>query len=368
MRAVALRLSAKALQAEGFRAHAETFASLTRLDAALTCAVGQLCAEELCSTGFERETLTGASARTDALFQDVIAFTLAQLQEAIISRNDSAAEEEILLALAELHPSLAEDLRSAGGNRGLIVQELLHAHGFDPTAPLQPIVPFAVVVEEQHEEELPPEPEYVPTPEPSRPPTPPLSPEERRDLVLTKVKEFGLLLRAVPEFCADREVVLAALSAVQGDSQTLMYAAPELRSDPEVVSLAIQRHGCALKHAAPHLHSNRDLVLQAVQQNGLALAYAEWDLRKDRDLVIAAIMQDGQALQYATWELKQDPDIVTIAVQQCGIALRFAAPELQDGKLALSWRVKNRATCHVDKLIARRKSSCKMARWRSQGE
>lgn len=349
MRAAAVRASAKALEQEGFQAHAETFSSLTRLDSSLTCKVGQLSVKELRSTGLERETFAGASDRTDALLEDRIAVSLAQLQDAIVRGSGGEAEEEILATLAELmadsmyeladdvDPNLATDLRSASdGNRERVVQELLQAHGYHPTDSSQPIVPFAMVVEKEEVK--------TPTPEPTPPPTP-LTPEERRELVLMKVKDFGMLLRAVPEFSGDREVVLEALSAVQGDSQTLMYAAPELRSDPEVVRVAVQHHGCALKYAAPDLQSDRDLVLEAVRQNGLALAYADWHLRKDRDLVLAAILQDGEALQYATCELKQDVDLVATAVYDYGMAIRFAAPELQNGKLALARR-KHKSAAH----------------------
>ncbi|CAE8695392.1 unnamed protein product [Polarella glacialis] len=145
--------------------------------------------------------------------------------------------------------------------------------------------------------------------------------------------------------------------AIQQDGNALRHASVELRRNRELVSMAVQHPGqgkmdavddgihhdgdlgmqrlglghsySALQYAADSLRSDKDLVLIAVACNGRALQYTSAELRADREVVLAAVRQNWAALRSAAPELRAEREIVSEALRQDSRALRFAAEALQ---------------------------------------
>jgi hypothetical protein len=149
-----------------------------------------------------------------------------------------------------------------------------------------------------------------------------------RELVKVAVNANGLALGFASEHLrADKEIVL---DAVKQNGSALYHAARQLRNDQEVVMIAVQQQGHALEDASLRLQNDLDIVLTAVKQSGTSLCYASIALKSNRAVVIAAVSKLGSALRYASEQLKSDPEVVLAAVKQGGrFALEWASVELQ---------------------------------------
>lgn len=112
-----------------------------------------------------------------------------------------------------------------------------------------------------------------------------------KEFFIEFLKTNGYLLKDVPEFQQDKEVVL---HAVQKDGQSLQYASKKLQEDKEVVLNAVQRDGLSLQYASPELQADKEVVLHAVKENGFALQYTPL---KDLDVIMAAVSQNYLAFQ-----------------------------------------------------------------------
>ena len=66
---------------------------------------------------------------------------------------------------------------------------------------------------------------------------------------------------------------------------------PEFRADREVVLTAVLHEGCLLKYASDSLRGDRAVVLTAVQQNWQAFVHAIGPVRQDRAIAFAAATQ-----------------------------------------------------------------------------
>lgn len=85
-----------------------------------------------------------------------------------------------------------------------------------------------------------------------------------RQSALAKLKKEGYLLRDMPQYHDDKELVLAA----------------------------VKDYGLALKQASPALQNNRQIVMAAVKNNGMAIDYASPSLQKDKAIMKAAKAQE----------------------------------------------------------------------------
>ena len=115
-----------------------------------------------------------------------------------------------------------------------------------------------------------------------------------RDVVLEAVIYNGRSLQyASEELQNDREIVL---EAVKSDRHVLSFVYPNFQDDLEIVSAAISldticgrnMYGPVLRYASPRLRSNRNIVLMAVQSHGLEIEYANPIFLNDEEIVFTA--------------------------------------------------------------------------------
>jgi hypothetical protein len=85
-----------------------------------------------------------------------------------------------------------------------------------------------------------------------------------RKSALAKLTKEGYLLRDMPQYMNDKELVLAA----------------------------VKDYGLSLKHASPALQADRQVVMAAVKNNGMAIDYASPKLKQDKVIVKAARDQE----------------------------------------------------------------------------
>jgi hypothetical protein len=148
-----------------------------------------------------------------------------------------------------------------------------------------------------------------------------------REVVLLAVSKDGLALEhAAEEMKQDLEVVI---TAVRQTSFALRFVHEGLQQDPRVFAEAVFQNGALLANATQDLRRNRRVVIAAVTQNGTALVFADDSLRRDREIVLQAVRQNGSALIFAAQELRRDKEIVLEAVKQDGFELAHSSEELR---------------------------------------
>lgn len=143
-------------------------------------------------------------------------------------------------------------------------------------------------------------------------------PDDRRPAFLPARSVPSFLANAPEEICADRLVVLEAVSRCGSDFR---FASCDLRGDRAIALAAAKMDTFALSYATPTLLASRDFGFEAVQMEGMCLQYLSDHLRADAEVVTAAVRNRGLALIHAAEELFLDRDLANLAVD-CGFTLR----------------------------------------------
>ena len=123
-----------------------------------------------------------------------------------------------------------------------------------------------------------------------------------------------------------RDSILQALAT---NGLELELVPMPLKSDPEVVVVAVKQNGTALKFAPAELQADRGVALQAVSKCGLALEFCAPALQDEYEIVKTAVHQNPHALRFASPSMKDNRELVLVAVQRNGFALEHAGPLLQ---------------------------------------
>lgn len=110
------------------------------------------------------------------------------------------------------------------------------------------------------------------------------------------------------------------MEAVRQSGDSLEYASPELRNDPDVVLEAVRNSPRSIRYASTELRNDRDFVVRAMIWKGKTSAdLAKWlptlELREDREFMLRAAARNSAALQFASKELRSDPRIVLAAIE-----------------------------------------------------
>lgn len=135
---------------------------------------------------------------------------------------------------------------------------------------------------------------------------------------------FSTLIYANPEVRSDPNIFL---QMVQISGKTLRYGSPEMRDNERVVTSAVAQSGCALKYASKRLKADPDIIATAMFNDYEAIKYADTGCRNNRKLMEAAIDQSGLALQYASEEIRSNEELVRKAVSNHYQAFEYADPK-----------------------------------------
>ena len=119
---------------------------------------------------------------------------------------------------------------------------------------------------------------------------------------------------------------------------SLKYFSEEIRSNKEIVLIAVSKNGNELKHTQDELKKDREVVLTAIKTPQVdlfaneAIKYADKSFLSDFEIARVAAAFSGNSLQYFADEIRQDKDIVSIAVNNSPGALEFADKSLLSDK------------------------------------
>jgi hypothetical protein len=131
-----------------------------------------------------------------------------------------------------------------------------------------------------------------------------------REVVLAAVKNDGSALQfASDDLRSAREVVLAA---VKNNGYALEYASYDLTSDREVVLVAINKNSMALQFTDDDLKNDRNFIMKAIKEldMGYILFNAGETLKSDREVLLVAIKSYQGAFHFASEHLKTDINFI----------------------------------------------------------
>ena len=101
-----------------------------------------------------------------------------------------------------------------------------------------------------------------------------------RQSALAKLTKEGYLLRDMPQYMGDKELVLAAVSDY---GLSLKHASPALQGDRQVVMAAVKNNGMAIDHASPALQKDKEIMKAANdQEQGLENAMNKKYFKKSK--------------------------------------------------------------------------------------
>ncbi len=172
-----------------------------------------------------------------------------------------------------------------------------------------------------------------------------------KEIVLAAISQNGLALKyASNTLQRDRKTVITAVSE---NVNALEYASYIVKNDLILKSMIgnqdfdfnnyrdfaikfLNENGNALENASDELKSDHDIVIVAVRQNSYALSYANYKLQHNKEFIIKVLKHNGLAIQYVGKELKNDIDIIIAAVSQDGNAIQYVSDViLKDKELVL---------------------------------
>ena len=119
---------------------------------------------------------------------------------------------------------------------------------------------------------------------------------------------------------------------------SLKYFSEEIRSNKELVLIAVAKNGNELKHASDELKKDREVVLAAIKTSQVelfaneAIKYADKSFLNDFEIARIAVAFSGNMLQYFVDEVRKDKEIVSIAVNNTPNAVEFADKSLLSDK------------------------------------
>lgn len=119
---------------------------------------------------------------------------------------------------------------------------------------------------------------------------------------------------------------------------SLKYFSEEIRSNKELVLIAVSKYGNELKHASDELKKDREVVLTAIKTSQVelfaneAIKYADKSFLNDFEIARIAVAFSGNMLQYFVDEVRKDKEIVSIAVNNTPNAVEFADKSLLSDK------------------------------------
>lgn len=164
--------------------------------------------------------------------------------------------------------------------------------------------------------------------------------------VLKLVAKNGLNLEnANPSLKSDREVVLVAVTQ---DCYALNYADKKFKSDKSFISEALDHcNGWILSYVDDKIKADKKIVLKAIERDACAINYAPEKLKSDREIALKVVQKDGLALKYLP-NFKGDKELVKIAVENdyTDFAYRSASDDLKNDDEVKSLRGKK-----IDKVL-----------------
>jgi hypothetical protein len=118
---------------------------------------------------------------------------------------------------------------------------------------------------------------------------------------------------------------------------SLKYFSEEIRSNKELVLIAVSKNGNELKHASDKLKKDREVVLTAIKTvasfyRNVSIKYADKSFLSDFEIARVALASSGNSLQYFADKFRKDKEIVSIAVNNLPDALEFADKSLLSDK------------------------------------
>lgn len=150
-----------------------------------------------------------------------------------------------------------------------------------------------------------------------------------KEVALKCVGINGLELQYYWDFYDDEEVVRAAVS---NDSLAIEFASMRLKENKELSLLALSNDAEALLYLSEKMRSDYLIGHKALTNGGgWLLECLSENLRSDFELVKIAVKKDGSSIAFASKELKDNEEIALLALKSDPSALTFLSDRLKKG-------------------------------------
>ena len=144
--------------------------------------------------------------------------------------------------------------------------------------------------------------------------TPELVSSEFGEFIDPTFTQYETFMSNLTENARDNKEIM--LAAINENGSAFKYASERMRSDKELLNLALERYSYdyPLEYASPALQNDKEIILKAMNKNSENIKFASLEIRNDPEVVMKAIKSNGSNFKYISDELKNNKDFILSAL------------------------------------------------------
>ena len=144
---------------------------------------------------------------------------------------------------------------------------------------------------------------------------------EEQVLFHQKSIEFSNAFHCLPEELLNSELIAREVLVLDG--LNLQYFNSIIKSNRNIVNLAINQNVESIIYASDTLNNDRDFVLSIISRSPSVLEFLNTQWQDEEEVVKICVEKDGLLLQYASNTLRLNEEIVDIAVRENPSAVKY---------------------------------------------
>ena len=144
--------------------------------------------------------------------------------------------------------------------------------------------------------------------------TPELVSSEFGEFIDPTFTQYETFMSNLTENARDNKEIM--LAAINENGSAFKYASERMRSDKELLNLALERYSYdyPLEYASLALQNDKEIILKAMNKNSENIKFASPEIRNDPEVVMKAIKSNGSNFKYISDELKNNKDFILSAL------------------------------------------------------
>ena len=154
--------------------------------------------------------------------------------------------------------------------------------------------------------------------------------QENTEILIAAIKRFGTV---APEIVSSEfgEFIDPTFTQYETFMSNLTENA---RDNKEIMLAAINENGSAFKYASERMRSDKELLNLALERYSydFPLEYASLELKNDKEIILKAINKDSENIKFASPEIRNDPEVVMKSIKSNGSNFKYISDELKNNK------------------------------------
>jgi hypothetical protein len=144
-----------------------------------------------------------------------------------------------------------------------------------------------------------------------------------------------------PEIRSDRDMVILA---VRQNGYSIDFASQELKNDPVIFLEAVRENPHSLKYSSEEIRKNQKIMMEAINIDFSSFEYADNSLKRNVEFIEETLKINGKCLKYVSKEMKENKEIALVALKYDPKSFKYCSDELQMD-MEILWISNSRFKC-----------------------